>query len=263
MAGQVWFGTEDNMQWVPAPLTDANLQRVSWQDTQVNLNGGAYSVKSAVGHTRFGLSWAAANVAELDKIVRLLSRPGLLHYVDPVTAQHNAMPSYWAEFTDGAPPLFPGVPSTVVDTGAPVNGYNREAIKYSVTQTKEAPFKLFVPPGYNIYFGVHGTQAGTAQLYVGNNPITIQATSSSARTNITLPGDYNYSLSLRGSGELTINGITAVIAKQSPVVGQFVSGYGHSGLRLDGQVQMTEYSAVIPNAQVALSAEFVEVGAWQ
>lgn len=263
MAGEVWFGTRDDIGWVPAPLTGAVVGAYRWQDTRVSLNGGAYTVQSATQHRRFSLNWGTNNLAELDKILRTINRGELIHYVDPVTAQYNAIPPYWAEYAEDAPPLFPGVQNELVSTEKSRLGYRAEALKYTVTKTVRSNCELYVPEGLWLFLGVHGQRTGTAEFLANDENIPFQTIHSSQRTMTKLPGNRIYTLGFRGSGDITLNGITAVIADKEPSRGGFVSGYGHSGLMIDGEPQITEYSAAIPNAQISLTANFVEVGAWQ
>lgn len=262
MTGMVWFGNQDLMTWVPAPLTGAIVSPVRWQDTQTTLNGGVFSSRSAVQHQSMSLSWSANRLGELDRVIRVLNRNKMIQYVDPVTSQYNAMPSYWAEYMDGAPELFPGLVPTRVTTGAS-NGYSPDAMRYAVSGTVTSRFRLYVPSGFSLYFGAHGTRSGTAEIAIGGTNVPLQATSSRVRYSIVKSGGTSYPLSVSGTGQLTLNGLTAVIAKNPPEPGDFISGYGNSGFLTNGEPQINEYSAVIPNAQIALTAELVEAGAWQ
>ena len=66
-------------------------------------------------------------------------------------------------------------------------------------------------------------------------------------------------------GTFTVNGIIAQILPngETPKPGPFLPGLGNSAMELRDNPSITNYSAVIPNAQIGVAASFVEVGAWQ
>ena len=81
-----------------------------------------------------------------------------------------------------------------------------------------------------------------------------------------LNGGQTYTFGVRGEGTVTINGLIGAIRPNTdPALGSggFITGHGTTGLALKGEPQLTEYSAGIPNAQIGLSADLIEVGAWE
>jgi len=91
------------------------------------------------------------------------------------------------------------------------------------------------------------------------------STSDSQRTNVSVSGPSTLSVSVAGTNDVQVNGLIAQILPngETPEPGGFISGQGHSGLRLNSDPMITQYSANIPNAQIGVSAEFIETGAWE
>ena len=89
--------------------------------------------------------------------------------------------------------------------------------------------------------------------------------SDSQRTNVSVDGPSTFSVSVSGTNDVQVNGMIAQVLPngQKPEPGGFISGQGHSGLRLKGDPLVTQYSVSIPNAQIGVSAEFIETGAWE
>ena len=266
MGGKVWFGTEKDMGWVPAPLTGASLQNVFWRASGVFLNGGGFQRQSHVHHKEMSLSWAVQNLADLDAVIRAFNSGERMYYLDPVTAQYNAVPPYWAQYQDEAPDLFPTLTESNPITGTNTLGYSTKTRQYTVNKAVSSQLKLVVPTGYKLYFGVHGARTGTAEFVLNSAACTPLTTTDSTRTNVVLNGGQTYTFGVRGEGTVTINGLIGAIRPDTdPALGSggFITGHGTTGLALKGEPQLTEYSAGIPNAQIGLSADLIEVGAWE
>lgn len=253
---QVWFGTQDNMGWIPAPLANYNSQSVGWRSAGTYLGGGGYSIDSGTMHQEFTLAWGSNNLGEIDKIRRVLLSGNLMYYIDPLAAVNNLLPTYAAQYVYNNPFGFTPAVST-----AAVNGYPTTQL-FAGKNTNI--FTLVVPTGYLLHVGSHGTSGGL-----------IVTTGTSTNTEVPCVPTSNNNRVTRsfGPGKVYVsvkNGsiLSGIIAQMlpvgtSPALGGFISGYGLSGLRLKSDPQVTQYSAVIENAQISLSAEFIEAGAWE
>ena len=95
--------------------------------------------------------------------------------------------------------------------------------------------------------------------------VPMLSTSDSQRTNVSVDGPSTLSVSIVGTNDVQVNGMIAQVLPrgETPEPGGFISGQGHSGLRLNGDPLVTQYSVSLPNAQIGVSAEFIETGAWE
>lgn len=92
--------------------------------------------------------------------------------------------------------------------------------------------------------------------------IPAEQPNSSQRLTHYYPGGRSYSLFVQGGSVL--QGVMAQILPegQTPASGGFIPGMGFSALALQDNPQITEYSAVLENYQMAMTANFIEVGSW-
>ena len=92
--------------------------------------------------------------------------------------------------------------------------------------------------------------------------IPAEPPNSSQRLTHHYPGGRSYSLFVQGGSVL--QGVMAQILPegQTPSSGGFIPGMGFSALALQDNPQITEYSAVLENYQMAMTANFIEVGSW-
>lgn len=162
---QVWFGTADDMRWVPAPLAGAQGSEVRWRAVDQYLNGGAFVRQSTAAHQEISLTWGVQSTESLAPVVSLLHQPGPYFYVDPIAAQSNIVPSYWATpmvWLDDGPPLVSGVVPNKY-TGESVNGYPATSVQFTIDEPTATNIVLPVPDGYTLHMGVRGS-GGTYQL---------------------------------------------------------------------------------------------------
>ena len=124
---------------------------------------------------------------------------------------------------------------------------------------------VVLPGGDVLEYGWEGTPGGSAsfeRLVPQGNTVTALPPSSNVRVNASFPGGTTYTLTVLGGSLL--NGTIAQILPEgeTPTTGGFLPGMGHSMLSLNGDVSITEYSAVLENYQMALTANFIETGTW-
>lgn len=96
MRNAVWFGTENDMRWIPAPAANYDTSFVGWQMVDQYMNGGSGTRKSTVKHKELSLTWPVQSQESLAPLVSYLQQEGPFFYIDPLNAQSNVIPSYWA-----------------------------------------------------------------------------------------------------------------------------------------------------------------------
>ena len=263
MNNAVWFGTENDMRWVPAPAANYASQQVRWRAVDQLLNGGARIRQSRAGHKALSLVWPVQSQESLAPVVNYLTQDEPLYYVDPLNAQSNALPAYWAApgvIPDG-PELIPGadIEYTLVATGKDLN-YPVKAISFTLATTTYSNIKLPIPNGYTAFIGVHGTGADVIANGISAPKIALTSTQ---RTNLQVSNVPFLTLGFL-TGAHVVNGIVVQMLPtgQAPIAGGFLPGLGHSALEVSEDPTITSYSANLPNAQTGIAVDFVEVGAW-
>ncbi len=275
MQRQMFFGTADRMTWIPAPLASPQITSTFWRDSANYLNGGAYIRHSATSHKVFSYSWGTSSMEDLAELQAYFDGAygdPPFYFLDPLAARSNCLPLWIAAPALGledAPVLAEGLTPTSTGLVPNTNHYPFRGATYSLNVGTDHPVyvaSIPVPAGYTLWVGVHGAATGDAHVNVGSTPCSLLDTSDAQRTDTAVDGDGGLiDLTLSGNGYLTIYGMIAQVLPvgESPSIGGFVPGRGHSGVRLSNDPQVTEYSAAIPGAQVAMTAEFTETGAWE
>lgn len=265
MKNAVWFGTENDMRWVPAPAANYTKSRVRWRAVDQLLHGGANVRQSLVSHKTLSLSWPVQSQESLSPIVQFLEGNGPYFYLDPLEAQSNVVPPYWAEpwLSVEHGPIFMAGAQPWVTVEASANNYPvRVYHSATITVTTDTNLKIPVPDGHTLYLGVHGT--GTSNVRVGTTEASLLPVSSTQRTNLTVSGPTLARVRFT-PGTLAISGIIAQVLPNGrvPLSGGFLPGLGHTEIELASDPTIISYSANLPNAQTGISADFVEVGAWK
>lgn len=278
--GRVWFGTREQMQWVPDPAVEVRAGKSGWQMAANFQNGGAAVRRSKTSAKSYGFSW---NLKTRDEIRPILDyADGIygdtyIYYVNPFAQDKNVFPSYWAtpfmNAYDG-PVTIGGVRPTLSLSGVS-NGYPRESAVYTLTTTSTVPsIYLPIPEDCRAYIGAHGASlTGTTTVRV--RPHT--GLSVGSWTNLTLlpkTGVLTNYISASGvtgievsmvatvNGTLRLDGLVAQMLPAGSVApsGAFISGQGQSGMLFASQPVVSEYSAAMD--KVGVSAELIEVEAW-
>ena len=281
MVKNVWFGTREYMQWVPAPAIDVQAGKVGHEGSANFLNGGAWVRRSKAAAKTYSMSW---NLKKRDEIQPILDYAdgmygnGLIYYSDPFAMDKNVLPSYWAapyiNAYDG--PLVVGNTRPTITTGAVENGYPYESANYTLTTTSVSP-KIFIPipPGYRAYVGAHGQSvSGTTTVrvtpYVGTTAqtavnLTLLSKAANPTNWISTATHTGIELSLvaTANGVLRLHGIVVQVlpAGSTSPVGGFISGQGTSGLSFVSQPAVSQYNAALD--RIGVSADLIETGAWQ
>jgi hypothetical protein len=248
------------------------------------LNGGASMRQSVAAHKQYTFTWNGLTRDEARVVTDFADGVygrGEVYIHDPITADKNVLPQWWATPSQGAfdgLPLNAGVRGTLRTTPPNSLGFPAESIEYVVTTGVTRNVWVPIPPGYVAWVGAYGEA-------VGGSTATVRAIPTAGPTNATNgPTDLlqlldvtddtrftnNYSsaswdgvrLGLGGSGSVILTAIMVQVLPlgQTPEPGGFISGQGNSGLRFVSQPSLTPYSASLD--RVGVVAEMVETGGW-
>lgn len=265
----VWFGTEEAMGWIPAPLPGVDRSLIKRRISGQFLNGGYYAKESASGARRVQLTWPTMSGKKVRKISAYLEGTygaGPFYYSDPFAEGVNSAPQWLAApwlACDDAPSLRGSIKPTKVTTPANTYKYPSYGAQYTVAGAGEKIVRLSIPEGYTAHVGAHGSATGTAVLNVNGSPLTLLGVTTATLTNKTVAGPGWVDFQLGGTGTITLYGIVVCLKPtgQAAPTGEFEKGEGHTGLRLDADPMITGYSSA--QDRQAISATFMEVGAWE
>ena len=265
----VWFGTQERMQWVPAPASAPGVGRslTKWRTGGQYINGGQWRKESASGARVCTLQWPVMSGAKVRKISAFLEGSygeGPFYFSDPFAEGVNSAPQWlaapWLATKDG-PKLAPTIPERVV-TPSSIYDYPAYGAKYTLTGGDSTNGVLLpVPEGLTAYVGVHGTATGSARVLVNGYAVPLLGVDTSQRTNYTVSGTNWLYLRLSGSGTITLYGVLICVGDTQPLLGGWIKGEGYSGLRLDGDPQITGYSSA--QDREAITADFIETSPWE
>lgn len=269
---KVWFGTKERMEWVPAPLPGVDRSAKKWRASGQFLNGGAWQTESAVGARAPQLTWPPMPAADVRKIRAFLEGTyglGPFYYSDPFAEPVNVLPQWLATpwlATEGGPSLRGSVKPSKVTTPTNTYDYPTYGAQYPVSGLGERIVSVPVPAGFTAHLGVHGeVVSGTATVRANSTDLTLLGVNTATLTNFTMagPGFVDLRLYSGTSGVLKLYGLVLRLLPtgQPAPTGPFVPGDGHSGLKLDGDPQITGYSSALDSQ--AITANFVEAEAWQ
>lgn len=273
---KMFFGTPERMTWVNCPAIDVDLSKGRWSVGGEYLNGGAYVRRSQTGHKIYRMAWNLADQEDIYDIVNYddgLYGDGLIYFYEAFAIASNVLPQYWASprlARNDAPPLVLGKRPSLVATGSNTRGYPTMSAVYNLSNSdKFATLWLPIPEGYVLHIGAHGSATDTASVAViedgdtDSTPLTLLSVTTPVLTNHTFSGVPGVTLTLSGSGNLTLAGLVAQVLPEgkSAPTGNFISGRGHSGCRFSGPAQVTGLSAVLN--KVSASVVLVETGAWE
>lgn len=282
---KMWMGTREHMVLVPCPDTGLVMNAAGWQTSGTYLNGGSYLRGSQNSHRSYQASWTMISRAEAQKIedvARGAFGSGLIYMQEAFTEgnilpYHVSVPRLQA---NDAPSMLPdGRRPTLVDTFNNTQDFPSKSARFQLAgdQPQVMP-KVYLPnPSKGIMmvagYGAGATGGATLRMRpVGSTglgfEVPIYPTNSSIGPGLGGPsGDEGYELFLHGTGTITLAGIVAMPVgnRLSPAYFDvpFISGRGTSGLRVDGGVNITGYSAPSAKDFVSVTMNLVEVGAWE
>jgi hypothetical protein len=282
---QMWMGTAEHMVLVPCPDTGLTMGAEGWQTSGTYLNGGAYLRGSQTTHRTYQATWSMISredAAKIEDIYRGAYGDGPVYMQEAFTVG-NLLPYYVSVprlQAKDAPTLLPeGRRPTLIDTFNNTQDFPSRSAVFQLTGNRAVDMpKVYIPnPSKgSVVFGVYGTTpTGTASVRI--RPVGSDSTGMALPVLPTdtpmgpgmsgLGGDSGYELFLYGEGTITIAGIVAISAPtgidEAYYGKSFISGRGTSGMRFNGGLNITGYSAPSAKDFVSVSASLLEVGAWE
>lgn len=280
MSSCFYMGTRNKMIEVRAPSVNMPSSKQGYFSKVDFLNGGSSVRRSVAGHKVYTMSWNSVDRDEARNILDLadgIYGAGPFYVHDPMSADRNVMPQWWATPSQG---LYDGLPLNNAERGegivTPTNNLNfpTESILYVVDSGITRRVWIPIPSGYTAHVGVYGEDGSggtvvatpTINASTSDNPVTLTLmdVTDDSRFNHTISsGSHNgFFLSLGGAGTLVLSGIMVQVLETgvTPETGGFISGQGNSGLQFVSQPTYTPYSAALD--KVGVVAELAEYYGW-
>lgn len=289
----LWFGTLSHMEWLPSPLSGADVSPTGWNAETTLLSGGGFGLNSFGSHKRYQYSWSDASARLTAQTMKSFADGsygrGLIYFQDPLTYDMNVLPAQWADTSmavgnEGAslvygvePTGLPATPGTL-KLPAMTTNYDLATVAVGFRGVEQAVF-VPVPDGYELKIGAVYSSTGSGGIFV--SPQTALGSGIGAAVKLTeLPASTTAPLSetfsgvagvwlwigktSAGAATVNIRGLMARLVKTGdPTVqrGPWVGGMGHSGAVFNGKPTYIEYSGV-HGGQVGFAASFIETGTW-
>lgn len=282
---KMWFGVRGHMQWIDAAAADQEFPDVGW-GSQLQYLSGQAGVRASVGsHKEYNLLWNTLSRDEARKITDYAqgvydttSGVNLIYFIDPMAADKNVAPQFWASpasaASDGTT-LVPGEAPVVSITPANTLGYPARSVTYSVNRSSSTLY-IPIPTGFTAWVGYHGsvTLSGGVTItpsvgFTMGAPVNATVLPVTTTTRVVDSFDSTVcdgitlglvSSILAPTSKTTISGIIVQILPtgQAPATGGYISGQGNSGCQFLEKPLMSPRSAALD--QVALSATLIETG---
>lgn len=275
-----YMGTRNTMLEVRAPAVNLPSSKQGYFNKVDFLNGGTSIRRSTAAHKNYTMSWNFLDRDEARKVLDLadgIYGSGAIYIHDPISADRNVLPQYWATPSQGLSDglaLNDGTRGEAVTTPANTLNFPADSILYTVLEGQTRRVWVPIPEGYVAHVGAYGsdgtggTVVATPTINVGadGTPVTLTLldVSSNARFNQSFSSDSfdGVMLSLGGAGTITLSGIMVQVLETgvTPETGGFISGQGNSGLQFVSQPAYTPYSAALD--KVGVVAELAEYYGW-
>lgn len=255
------------MQWIPAPLTDADMSPEGWNSSGTYLNGGGFSRQSRGSHKNYIFEWPGSSSRQMAQLMKDY-RDGiwsardnpLLYFIDPLIYDQNILPAGWAapgmfvSREGGFTPLGVCDPAErVEDLDLPVVGAKKVSGSGRVLVTAKPSSTLYFTLYYSGTFSGGGVKVGGVSLAGGS---TVQGTIKS--TSLT------FSSGTLGLIEIEVSGsgytIWGMKMSHAPFT-EWSGGMGHSGVQFVGEPSYMALSGV-NGGQIGYAASFKETGSW-
>lgn len=282
----MWFGTERKMQWIEMPQTGADASPLGASATSTLINGGGWTRNSWASHKQYEFSWGDSATRELANTIHAYANGtygrGLIYFIDPMFAEINILPKWWADpsmaLNYEAPSLVRGVQPTSIATDANTNDYPVDTVSYAVPanydpQAERTEIAIPIPPGYSLLIGAAYSATGGAGIRVRDGVSSTLLPELSVTDNpiVTTPiaGEKIIYLGVVGDTTEQDVEISGIVARVVPTAdtglhggGGWVSGEGHAGCRFDGKPTLISYTG-LGGGQVGVAATLIEVGGWE
>lgn len=281
MASCFYMGTRRHMLEVRAPAVNMPSSKQGYFNKVDFLNGGTAIRRSRAAHKMYTMTW---NMMDRDEARTILDIADGVHgtgpvYVhDPIAADRNVLPQWWATPSIGGSdglPLNDGQRGELTTTPDNSFDFPHDSILYTVAEGSTRRIWVPIPPGHTAWVGAYG-EDGTGGTVVATptvdhttdgTPVTLtlmDVTSDDSRFNESFDStSYDgVELSLGGAGTVTLTGIMVQVLETgvTPATGGFISGQGNSGLQFVTQPTYTPYSSALD--KVGVVAELAETYGW-
>lgn len=300
MADSMYFGTQERMTWIKCPNSGMTRNRTGWKSSGTYLNGGGWTRQSATKHYEMSLVWSFLNhlqVREINDYYLGVYGDGPIYWLDTFAMGTNALPAHWSIprlAADDAPPLVKGRRPTLSDTAANTIHLPTKTATYELRSGDQFDsLHIPVPEGFVAHIAAWGSRTGDAHLVLGGEEVVLTTISEPAPTwtstgsaVLTAAGEGFLSLAgvivqvlpapetivfpglltspgLPTSPSLLTAGTETLYIGGQPSVPRFLSGEGHSGMAFKTEPNIVGYSSPEAIDYQSLTADFIEVGAWQ
>lgn len=293
MSELMWFGTEERMQWITAPLSGANMTPEGWGTGGTLLSGGGFQSNSWGTHKNYTFEWSGASSLEAAQLMKSYRDGtygrGLIYFIDPLTYGRNVLPARLADPSmavgdesaslvyDASPaPLSSGATAA---SGLPVGGalYNLSGVAANI-RANESTF-IPIPEGYTLHLTAMYSATGTGGIFAtpqiskGTLGTAVRLTANAVSA--TSPVSHAFA-STAASGVRIWLGRTSTAAStvsayamigrlvktgRPAPTGPWIGGMGHSGVRFSSPPTYTANNGV-GGGQAGYAASFREVGSW-
>lgn len=280
MAGCFYMGTRERMLEVRAPSVNMPSSKAGYFNKVDFLNGGTAIRRSTAAHKNYTMSWNSMDRDEARQILDIADGvlgTGPVYVHDPISADRNVLPQWWATPAIGGRdglPLNDGTRGELVTTPANSLNFPTDSITYTVLSGETRRLWVPIPTGHTAWIGIHGadgtggTMVATPTVDAVNDgspvTLTILDVTDDTRFNQSFASSSydGVSLALGGAGTLTLSGIMVQVLETgvTPETGGFISGQGNSGLQFVSQPAYTPYSSALN--KVGVVAELAEYYGW-
>ena len=275
-----YMGTREKLLEVRAPSVNMPSSKQGYFNKVDFLNGGTAIRRSRASHKLYTMTWNSMDTDEARKILDIADGvfgTGPVYIHDPITADRNVLPQWWATPSQGGYdglPLNDGARGELTTTPANSLDFPHDSIIYTVESAQTRRVWVPIPPGHTAHIGAYGSD-GTGGTVVATptvdhvtdgTPVTLTLldVTDDSRFNQTFDStSYDgVELSLGGEGTVTLSGIMVQVLETgvTPATGGFISGQGNSGLQFVSQPAYTPYSAALD--KVGVVVELAEYYGW-
>jgi len=281
MSSCFYMGTRQQMLEITAPSVSLPSSKQGYFNKVDFLNGGSAIRRSVAGHKNYTMTWNTLGRDEARVILDIadgIYGPGAVYVHDPMSADRNVLPQWWATPSQGGYdglPLNNSVRGEITATPSNSLNFPTESIIYTVEAGLTREVWIPIPDGHRAHIGAYGSNGSggtvvatpTINSITDGTPVTLtlmDVTSDDSRFNQTF-GAASYDgvkLTLGGVGTVTLSGIMVQVLEEgvNPPAGGFISGQGNSGLQFVNQPTYTPYSSALD--RVGVVVELAEYYGW-